>query len=298
MISKYILLFTLCSVVGWVYESIYALIVTGKWENRGFLYGPLCPIYGFGVVGIVVIAKAYLIYAHAAYTWWQIAIVAFFGSMLLEYAVSWALEQLFHAYWWDYADMPLNINGRTCVPAGILFSLGGVGAVEIVSPWWDSLMAPVPLNAIEAAAFIIVFVIAADATLTVAELTEIQERVALASEVFHSRADELTSELKTNTVAAAETIADKTTAAAGTIADKTTAAAETVASKLAEQRDYLQEEVLRTAFDNMSGAARMTLSRVEGFRLPQNISAPDVPAFTKNLLERARVAARAKGQKK
>lgn len=276
MISKYILLFTLCSVVGWVYESIYALVVTGKWENRGFLYGPLCPIYGFGVVGIVVLAKAYLIYAHATYTWWQIAIVAFFGSMLLEYFVSWLLEQLFHAYWWDYTDMPLNINGRTCVPAGILFALGGVGAVEIISPWWDSLMAPVPLNAIEAAAFIIVFLIAADATLTVSELTAIQEQVAFASKAFHARADELT----------------------GTLVDKTSTAAETVASKLAEQKDRLQEDVLQTAFDNMNDVARMALSRVEGFRLPQNISAPDVPAFTKNLLERAKAAAHAKGQKK
>lgn len=90
--SKYILLFTLCSIVGWIYESIYALIKTGKWEARGFLYGPLCPIYGFGVCGIVLLAKAYLVATQATYLWWQIALVAFFGSMALEYVVSWALE--------------------------------------------------------------------------------------------------------------------------------------------------------------------------------------------------------------
>ena len=45
-----------------------------------------------------------------SYTWWQVFLVAFFGSIVLEYVTSWGLEKLFHAYWWDYSDVPLNIN--------------------------------------------------------------------------------------------------------------------------------------------------------------------------------------------
>lgn len=268
MISKYILLFTLCSIVGWVYESIYAVLKTGAWENRGFLYGPMCPIYGFGVCGIVLVAKAYLIYAHAGYTWWGILIIAFIGSMVLEYAVSWALEQLFHAYWWDYTDMPLNINGRTCVPAGILFAFGGVAAVEIISPWWDGVMAPVPLLVKDIAAYAIVIVMTMDATLTVASLTEVQERVAIVAEGFHARADELTSQLVDN--------------------------ADSVVSRISAEKDRLQEEALQRSFDSLSATARMALSRVQGFRLSApSLPAPntlDIPAFTKNLLDRAKNA--------
>lgn len=273
MLSKYILLFTLCSVVGWVYESIYALIKTGKWEARGFLYGPLCPIYGFGVCGIVLLAKAYLLATDATYAWWQIVLVAFFGSMLLEYITSWLLEQLFHAYWWDYSDMPLNINGRTCIPAGVLFALGGLAAVEIISPWWDGVAAGIPVLAMDILGFIVVVLITMDATLTIAALTEVQERVEFASRAFHEHADLFTASIK----------------------DKGESVAEGVTSRLVGEKESLhevEEEVSQSAFDTLNAAARMALSRVEGFRLPKPTlpAGPslDVPAFAKNLLDRAK----------
>ena len=95
-----------------------------KWENRGFLYGPLCPIYGAGGVAITAIADFISAHTDATFTWWQIFLVAFLGSIVLEYGTSWALEKLFHAYWWDYSSMPLNINGRVCFPYSVGFGGG------------------------------------------------------------------------------------------------------------------------------------------------------------------------------
>ena len=79
-ISRYFVYFVIFSFFGWIYESIYCTIKSKRWENRGFLYGPLCPIYGAGGVGIT--------------------------AIVLEYGTSWTLEKLFHAYWWDYSEMP------------------------------------------------------------------------------------------------------------------------------------------------------------------------------------------------
>lgn len=81
--------------MGWIYESIYCTIRAKKWENRGFLYGPLCPIYGAGGVAITAIADFISAHTDATFTWWQIFLVAFLGSIVLEYGTSWALEKLF-----------------------------------------------------------------------------------------------------------------------------------------------------------------------------------------------------------
>ena len=57
---------------------------------------------------------------------YRIFLICFFGSIVLDYTTSWALEKLFHAYWWDYSDVICNINGRVCLPASIGFGLAGI----------------------------------------------------------------------------------------------------------------------------------------------------------------------------
>ena len=110
-LSRYICLFFIYSFMGWIYETLYCTIKNGKWENRGFLFGPACPIYGTGAVAISVIMKV-TIGNGIVLSLWQIFLIAFIGSAGLEYITSWGLEKLFHAAWWDYSDFPLNLHGR------------------------------------------------------------------------------------------------------------------------------------------------------------------------------------------
>lgn len=77
--SSLVVLFALCSFAGWVFESVHSVIRTGKWDRRGFLYGPICPIYGVGVVGITLVATAITDMVGAPLTWWQVFLVSFFG---------------------------------------------------------------------------------------------------------------------------------------------------------------------------------------------------------------------------
>ena len=57
--QKLVLYFVIYSFLGWILETIFALFVLGKFVKRGFLYGPVCPIYGFGAVLIILTLKKF-----------------------------------------------------------------------------------------------------------------------------------------------------------------------------------------------------------------------------------------------
>lgn len=128
--SNIFLMFLLFSFVGWCAEVLYVgIFFEHKFINRGFLHGPICPIYGFG--GLVI-----LLLPQQLYTTW---VPLFFASMILctcvEYFVSWLLEKLFHTLWWDYSHYKFNINGRVCLLNSVLFGLMGVLGVHFIFPY-------------------------------------------------------------------------------------------------------------------------------------------------------------------
>ena len=123
------LIFIIFSVVGWISEVLYVGIFhEHKFVNRGFLHGPVCPVYGFG--GVVILILPVSLYS----TW----IPLFFSSMvmctLVEYFVSWVMERMFHARWWDYSNYKFNINGRICLLNSVLFGFMGLGVIHFVYP--------------------------------------------------------------------------------------------------------------------------------------------------------------------
>ena len=96
IVCRYVCLFFIYSFLGWVYESIYCTIKTRRWQNRGFLYGPIIPIYGFGAVIISIFVN---VAADNRVTTpvWKVFIVSMLGSAILEFVTSWGLERIFHA---------------------------------------------------------------------------------------------------------------------------------------------------------------------------------------------------------
>ena len=245
-VCKYLILFALCSFAGWVFESVFAVVKTGKWERRGFLYGPVCPIYGVGVVSIVLLVEAAVSRLGASFDWWGVFLVAFIGSMVLEYVVHWALEKLFDAYWWDYYDTPLKINGRTCVPAGIVFGAGGWAAVYLISPLWDAVARGIPPFAMELVALVLVVLLTVDTTLTVSALTQFQKQVDSLDRIFNERA--------------------------GTVAERLVSLGPDVRDKLKEEADRLHEQGVSQAIGAFGAAQRAALMRVKGFRRPRSSS--------------------------
>ena len=137
--NKVIVIFFMFAFLGWVWESIYCTAKDRKWANRGFLYGPICPIYGCG--GIIGLFACDLVRGGflPQLSPWQMFAAGFVVSMILEYPTSWVLEKLFHARWWDYSRVPLNINGRTSVPTSIAFGAASIPVMKTVLPAADAL---------------------------------------------------------------------------------------------------------------------------------------------------------------
>lgn len=139
-LEHYFLWFLFYSFVGWVYESILVSCQQHRLVNRGFLNGPLCPIYGTGAT----LAIAVLGNVHNPVI---IFLVSMVGATILEYSTSWVMEQLFHARWWDYSNFRFNIQGRVCLLGALVFGLGGVGVVLGSQPYveWATDMIPLPM---------------------------------------------------------------------------------------------------------------------------------------------------------
>lgn len=176
-ISRYLILFVAISFLGWVWETVYALIMRGRWESRGFLYGPICPIYGLGAVCLVGICHAIEASGLGAPAWWGVFLIACIGSAVLEYVTSWGLEKLFHARWWDYSEEPLNIQGRVCLPATLAFGVAGLLLMYCIVPAVNSMIDLLPPIWIEALALALAGGIVMDFALTISALSDFERKV-------------------------------------------------------------------------------------------------------------------------
>lgn len=120
-------LFLLYSFVGWIIEVIYTFIIERKFVNRGFLIGPLVPIWGFGAVLIMLILRS-------DDSLFNLAISSAFIGSFLEYVVNYVMEKIFKVRWWDYSKLPFNINGRVWLGSSLFFGLGGILVVKVFNP--------------------------------------------------------------------------------------------------------------------------------------------------------------------
>ena len=189
-LNRYSTAYFVFSVLGWIWESIYCTIKERKWQNRGFLYGPLCPIYGFGsIIALLVYDLISLGIVHQL-SWWMTLIVGFFLSMILEYPTSYILEKLFHARWWDYSDLPLNINGRTCVITSLGFGIGAIIIMNYLIPAYEQALVIIPASIIAISCVIFVAIHSSDITLTVSHLTNFQKNIDEMEEIFQSKMTE------------------------------------------------------------------------------------------------------------
>ncbi len=159
-----IVLFIVYSFFGWVSEVIYCFFLTGRWINRGFLHGPLCPIYGFG--GLLVIFALQPFRANVA----LVFIAAIVITTVLEYLTSWVLEKLFSTRWWDYSNYSFNFEGRVCLRNSLLFGVMSVVAVEFIHPAVSGLLNQVPALLITTAGALFLVLGMTDLTLTIHSL--------------------------------------------------------------------------------------------------------------------------------
>lgn len=178
IVAQYFEAFILFSFIGWIYECIYCTVKDGHWDNRGFLFGPVCPIYGSSVVLAMIVFGHLPLFQDGFYApVWQVFISCALISAVAEYLTSYVLERLFHAVWWDYSSMPFNINGRICLPATCGFGVAGVFIVRYLLPFIFSLPADQHPLVNETVALLFMLVFGIDIAVTVVSLSDMLERL-------------------------------------------------------------------------------------------------------------------------
>lgn len=122
---------------GWAMEVIISLLQRRKLVNRGFLVGPICPIYGVGALLLSLVVSS----DESPLVIFCVAVV---GSAVLEYGISYIMEKLFRVRWWDYTDQPFNLNGRICAESVLAFGVIGVLILKIINPALLALYSSMP----------------------------------------------------------------------------------------------------------------------------------------------------------
>lgn len=128
IITEYFIYFIIYAFIGWLIEVVGKIIELKKFVNRGFLIGPLLPIYGWGVLAII------LLIGNSKGDILSVFLKSIFICSILEYMTSLVMEKLFKARWWDYSRRRFNINGRICLETMIPFGLLGTFVVCILQP--------------------------------------------------------------------------------------------------------------------------------------------------------------------
>ena len=198
--------FLIYSCIGWCLEVIYAAATTGQLVNRGFLNGPVCPIYGFGMI-IVLFALTPLQHS---------ILLLYIGGVILPSALElvggWALYKLYHTRWWDYSDFPFNIGGYICLEFCLLWGVGTLVVMRIVHPVVAGLVDMVPPFVGFVVMCVLYAVYAADVVVTAfaaSGLAKTLDAMEQLGDSIHAVSDAMTQLLGTTTLNADNTTSTK-----------------------------------------------------------------------------------------
>ncbi len=192
--------FFIYAFLGWCMEVSYAALVSGKFVNRGFLNGPVCPIYGFGAVIVLSCLEP------LKDNWMLLFVGSVVLTSLLELITGFVLEKLFHQRWWDYSDMPFNIGGYICLLFSILWGFACLFVVKILHPSILFLVHLIPHTVGIGLLAVMGVIMAVDIIATVKAISGINHRL--------SQIDELAGKIKAASNEFGENLADRVLEAA------------------------------------------------------------------------------------
>ena len=174
-LTQWILFFFWYCILGWIWECLFVSVKRAwknkKWEfvNRGFLRGPVIPIYGFAAITILLATiqvreNTIAIYVLGALT-----------ATLFEMVTGTVMERLFKVKYWDYSDMPLNYHGHICLFVSLFWGAFSVLLVRIIHVPVENLLMQIPSFLCEAFAFMFMAIFAYDTTVSFNEAMDLRE---------------------------------------------------------------------------------------------------------------------------
>ncbi len=164
--------FMIYSFLGWALESAYVSASNKTWTNRGFISGPLCPIYGTGATLVIVALTPFK----------NNLLLMFLGGVFIatvvEYVIALLLEKIFHATWWDYSQMRFQLQGRICLRRSLEWGVLTVVMMHLIQPPIQRFVAWIPRTTGEFIGVLLLMYLMADASVTVMNIFQLKEKIA------------------------------------------------------------------------------------------------------------------------
>ena len=190
-----ILYFFVYGFLGWCTEVIFAAFKQHRFVNRGFLNGPICPIYGVGVTLVIACLEAFPSNLLLLYISSVILVT------VLEGVTGWAMDKLFHNKWWDYSKLPFNIGGYVCLLFSLIWGVACVFIVYFVHPLIHQVLSLIPHTAGIALIAILGIALLSDIIVTTSAIVKFNqylERLKHITDELHAISNQIGSELYQN----------------------------------------------------------------------------------------------------
>ena len=190
-----ILYFFVYGFLGWCTEVIFAAFKQHRFVNRGFLNGPICPIYGVGVTLVIACLEAFQSNLLLLYISSVILVT------VLEGVTGWAMDKLFHNKWWDYSKLPFNIGGYVCLLFSLIWGVACVFIVYFVHPLIHQVLSLIPHTAGIALIAILGIALLSDIIVTTSAIVKFNQYLELLKHItdeLHAISNQIGSELYQN----------------------------------------------------------------------------------------------------
>ena len=190
-----ILYFFVYGFLGWCTEVIFAAFKQHRFVNRGFLNGPICPIYGVGVTLVIACLEAFQSNLLLLYISSVILVT------VLEGVTGWAMDKLFHKKWWDYSKLPFNIGGYVCLLFSLIWGVACIFIVYFVHPLIHQVLSLIPHTAGIALIAILGIALLSDIIVTTSAIVKFNqylERLKHITDELHAISNQIGSELYQN----------------------------------------------------------------------------------------------------
>lgn len=181
------LLFIIYSFLGWIMEMVVCYFATKKWVDRGFLIGPICPIYGSGCLLIILLLNKYVEDPFVLF------VMAMLICSLLEYFTSYIMEKLFKARWWDYSHKKYNINGRICLDNILAFGILGLLMIYVINPFVVKMLGYISINILNIVSLLLFIVFVVDLAVSLRIISGFKN---VAKSIHKDSTEEITKKVK------------------------------------------------------------------------------------------------------
>ena len=187
--------------LGWCTEVAFAAVKEQRFVNRGFLNGPICPIYGVGVSAVVFFLEPY---SHKLLLLYIASVVI---VTLIEGLTGWIMDVLFHSKWWDYSDMKFNIGGYVCLTFSLVWGVACVAIMKFIHPLIHKVLTFIPHTLGVIIIVILAAALIADLSVTVSAILKFNkhlEKMEKIAKEIHEISDQIGDDISEKVFAALE----------------------------------------------------------------------------------------------